>query len=207
VTAWESDQDLDFDKPWIVCDNWPSSPYYGNCYLSWADFGTAKLVTQTSHDGGLTWGAPLPSPIFGTDSLNGSPPVVRPDGTVVDLVSGRTTLGESISTNGGASFSGPTTILQQNFLDVPRIRSSPFPSVEVDAGGRIYAAWNDCGLRRSCNGDDIVLISSADGRAWTRPRRGGPGGPRPGRHPLTPAPPAGPAPSGHRGPVSSVAAR
>src|SRR5207249_3747190 len=82
VVAWESDQDLDFDKPWIACDNWQTSPHFGNCYLSWADFGTNKLVTQTSQDGGLTWGPSVPSPTFGNDSLNGSQPVVRPDGTL-----------------------------------------------------------------------------------------------------------------------------
>ena len=204
VTAWESDRDLDFDKPWIVCDNWQSSPFFGNCYLSWADFGTNKLVTQTSTDGGLTWGAPVPSPVFGNDSLNGSQPVVRPDGTVLNLFSGRTTLGESISTDGGASFTPAVTIVQQDFLDVPRIRSSPFPSVEVDGAGTIYAAWNDCGLRRTCNGDDIVLISSADGRVWTRPRRVPTGGIEPGHTYFTPGLAADPARPGHLGIVYYV---
>ena len=101
VTAWRSEQDLDFDKPWIACDNWQTSPYFGNCYLTWADFGTNKLVTQTSHDGGLTWSAPVTSPAFGNDSLNGTQPVVRPDGSLYVLFSGRTILQETISTDGG----------------------------------------------------------------------------------------------------------
>src|SRR5450755_23941 len=25
------------DKNWIVCDNWPNSPHYGNCYVEWDD--------------------------------------------------------------------------------------------------------------------------------------------------------------------------
>src|SRR5581483_3781430 len=25
------------DKNWIVCDSWPGSPFYGNCYLQWDD--------------------------------------------------------------------------------------------------------------------------------------------------------------------------
>jgi hypothetical protein len=207
VTAIESDRDLDFDKPWIVCDNWQTSPHFGNCYLSWADFGTNKVVTQTSSDGGLTWGLPVPSPVFGNDSLNGSQPVVRPDGTVVNLFSGRTTLAESISTDGGASFGPAIAIVEQEFLDVPRIRSSPFPSVEVDASGTIFAAWNDCGLRRACNGDDIVVISSADGRVWSRPRRVPTGGTEPGHTYFMPGLAADPARAGHLGIVYYVMTR
>jgi len=181
VTAWRSEQDLDFDKPWIACDNWETSPYFGNCYLTWADFGTNKLVTQTSHDGGLTWTAPVTSPAFGNDSLNGTQPVVRPDGSLYVLFSGRLTLQETISTDGGATFTPAITILRQDFLDVPRIRSSPFPSVEVDAAGTIYAAWNDCGRRSNCNGDDVVFISSRDGHVWSPVKRVPTGGTEP-RH-------------------------
>lgn len=199
VTAWESDQDLDFDKPWISCDNWETSPYYGNCYLTWADFGTSKLVTQTSHDGGLTWSAPVPSPAFGNDSLNGTQPVVQPDGSVHILYSGRTTLLQSISTNGGATFTNGITIVPQDFLDVPRIRSSPFPSVEVDAGGTIYAAWNDCGRRQRCNGDDVVFISSADGHTWSPVRRVPTGGTEPGHTYFMPGLAADPERAGHIG--------
>jgi hypothetical protein len=25
------------DKEWVTCDNWPQSPYYGHCYLSYSD--------------------------------------------------------------------------------------------------------------------------------------------------------------------------
>lgn len=199
VVAFQSDQDLDFDKQWIVCDNWQTSPFYGNCYLTWADFGTNKLVTQTSSDGGLTWGAPVPSPSFGSDSLNGSQPVVRPDGMVVNLFSGRTTLGESISTDGGKSFTPAITILVQDFTDVGGIRSSPFPSVEVDAAGTIYAAWNDCGLRRRCTGDDIAFISSTNGRTWSQPKRVPTGGTEAGHDYFMPGLAADPAAAGHLG--------
>jgi len=199
VVATQSDQDLDFDKEWIVCDNWQASPYFGNCYLTWADFGTNRLVTQTSSDGGLTWGPPVPSPVFGDDSLNGSQPVVRPDGMLVNLFSGRTSLGESISTDGGKSFTTATTIVPQDFTDVPAIRSSPFPSVEVDAAGTIYASWNDCGRRSRCTGDDIVLISSADGRTWSPVRRVPTGDTKAGHTYFMPGLAADPATAGHLG--------
>jgi hypothetical protein len=204
VAALLSDVNLEYDKEWIACDNWEASPFFGSCYLSYADFGTNKLLTQASRDGGLTWGPQVPSPAFGSDSLNGAQPVVRPDGTLVVLFSGRITLGESISTDGGASFTPATTIVPQEFLDVPRIRSSPFPSVEVDAGGTIYAAWNDCGKRRFCNGDDIVVISSADGRAWSQPRRVPTGGTETGHMYFMPGIGADPAAPGHLGIVYYV---
>jgi hypothetical protein len=204
VNALFSQNDLDYDKEWIACDNWPQSPHFGNCYLSYADFGTNKLVTQTSSDGGLTWGTQVPSPTFGNDSLNGAQPVIQPDGKLVILYSGRTDLAESISTNGGASFTSSITVLAQNFLDVPRIRSSPFPSAEVDASGRIYAAWNDCGRRKACTGDDVVFISSADGRTWTKPRRVPTGGAEPGHTYFTPGLGADPGRAGHIGVVYYV---
>jgi hypothetical protein len=198
VTTLRSENDLEFDKEWIVCDNWASSPYRGSCYLTFADFGLGRLVTLTSRDGGLTWLPPVPSPDFGdTGSLNGSQPVVRPDGTLVILFSGQTTLGESISTDGGASFSDATSIVVQHFLDVPAIRASAFPSVEVDAGGTIYAAWNDCGLRPQCNGDDIVLASSADGNTWSGPVHVPIGGQQAGHSYFTPGLAADPARPGH----------
>ena len=31
----------DYDKNWTVCDNSPSSPFYGHCYTQFDDFGEA----------------------------------------------------------------------------------------------------------------------------------------------------------------------
>ncbi len=200
VTALRSETDLEFDKEWIACDNWVSSPFRGNCYLTFADFGVGRLVTLTSRDGGLNWSPPVPSPAFGdSGSLNGSQPVVRPDGTLVILFSGQTTLGESISTDGGATFTDATSIVVQQFIDVPAIRASAFPSVEVDAAGTIYAAWNDCGLRPTCDGDDIVLASSTDGRRWSGPVHVPTGGRQTGHSYFTPGLAADPATPGHIG--------
>src|SRR5207244_802048 len=44
-----------YDKNWITCDTWPSSPHYGNCYTEWDDNGAGNaLLMSTSTDGGLT---------------------------------------------------------------------------------------------------------------------------------------------------------
>jgi hypothetical protein len=123
---------------------------------------------------------------------------------LVILFSGRTRLAESISTDGGLTFTPAIAIVPQNFLDVPRIRSSPFPSVEVDAAGTIFAAWNDCGLRRRCTGDDVVFVSSADGRNWSGVKRVPTGGTEPGHMYFMPGIGADPAAPGHLGIVYYV---
>jgi len=46
----------DVDKNWIVCDNTPSSSFYGNCYTEWDVFSeNDRIYMSTSADGGLTW--------------------------------------------------------------------------------------------------------------------------------------------------------
>src|SRR5207253_7390398 len=71
-----------FDKSWIVCDTWTSSPHYGNCYVEWDDNGLGNQeMMSTSTDGGLTWG-PIRSPA-GTPSGLGGQPLVQPNGTVI----------------------------------------------------------------------------------------------------------------------------
>ena len=48
----------DLDKNWIVCDNTPSSPFYGSCYTQFDDFGHGNaLKMYYSRNGGLTWTA------------------------------------------------------------------------------------------------------------------------------------------------------
>src|SRR5438270_10998645 len=42
----------DFDKNWSVCDNTPTSPFYGSCYTTWDDFGHGiRLKIAYSRDG------------------------------------------------------------------------------------------------------------------------------------------------------------
>jgi hypothetical protein len=49
------------DKPWIACDNTPTSPFYGHCYIQWDTVNVGTLWFTTSTDGGLTWGSPRPA--------------------------------------------------------------------------------------------------------------------------------------------------
>ena len=52
-----------YDKNWLVCDTWASSPHYGNCYAEWDDNGLGnQMLMSTSTDGGLTWGPKIAPP-------------------------------------------------------------------------------------------------------------------------------------------------
>src|SRR3954469_25838802 len=93
----------DLDKNWIVCDNTPSSPFYGNCYTQWDDHGAGnRLEMSRSTAGGQTWSAPATKNSGGL----GGTPVVHPNGTVIVPIANanETAIGAFNSTNGGASW-------------------------------------------------------------------------------------------------------
>jgi hypothetical protein len=70
------------DKNWIVCDNTPSSPFYGNCYTEWDNTADGnRIKMQTSSNGGQAWG---PARNTGDNATGlGGQPLVRPNGTVL----------------------------------------------------------------------------------------------------------------------------
>src|SRR5919109_193470 len=42
----------EYDKEWIVCDNWSTSRFRGRCYVSYMNFATNVIETRRSADGG-----------------------------------------------------------------------------------------------------------------------------------------------------------
>lgn len=92
------------DKPWIACDNSPSSPYDGACYAGWENgYGDGYLYVSKSTDGALTWSPPARLVTSGFSS--GIVPVIRPDGRIVApyLDESTSTIGAFSSTDGGAT--------------------------------------------------------------------------------------------------------
>ncbi len=160
------------DKNWTVCDNTSTSKYYGNCYTEFDNASAGDLEQMsTSKDGGKTWGAAVtPS---GSPSGLGGQPLVQPNGTVIvpfeDL---NGTISDFISTNGGSSWSSPTTIAT---IDVhnesANIRTSPLPSAEIDGAGTVYVSWQDCRFESGCSANDIVYSTSSDGKTWSSVKR------------------------------------
>jgi hypothetical protein len=159
-----------YDKNWITCDTWPQSPHYGNCYTEWDDNGLGnRILMSTSTDGGLTWG-PAVAP-QGFPSGLGGQPVAQPNGNVIVPYEGGAGIRSIRSTDGGATWQDfPVS----NVIDhgvAGNLRTSPLPSAEVDAEGKVYVVWQDCRFRSGCTSNDIVMSTSTDGMAWTAPVR------------------------------------
>lgn len=157
------------DKNWIVCDPWPSSPFFGNCYLEWDDtsnFGQIRM--STSADGGLTWDPALSTPNF-AEGIGGQP-LVQPNGTVIvpfELFN-TSAMAAFSSSDGGASWTAPATISKvQLHGDAGGIRSGALPSAAVDGAGTIWVVWEDCRFRANCSTNDLVYSTSTDGVTWT----------------------------------------
>lgn len=163
------------DKNWIACDNTPSSPFFGHCYMQWDDPSPAAnglIWMSTSVDGGLTW-----APALNTTDLArgiGGQPVVQPNGTVVVPIESwtGTTMLAFTSTDGGASWNSSVTLATiSDHLVAGNLRTSALPSATVDGGGTVYAVWQDCRFRAGCTSNDLVMSTSSDMTTWTTPLR------------------------------------
>ena len=103
------------------------SPHFGNCYVTWDDFGIKnRFLMSTSNDGGQTWGKKK-YPAAKPTGLGGVP-LPQPDGTVIVPASDQ--FGSSLmafrSTNGGRSWTKARTI-----ADVALSYDSPCPGIRI----------------------------------------------------------------------------
>ena len=157
------------DKNWIVCDSWPNSAHYGNCYLEWDDPANFdEIVMSTSSDSGLTWGPPILT--SGMAQGIGGQPLVQPNGTVIVPIESTQTASVIAyrSTDGGSTWSSPVTISSIQFhAEAGGIRSGPLPSAAVDGAGTIWVVWEDCRFRSQCSTNDLVYSTSSDGVNWS----------------------------------------
>ena len=203
----------DYDKEWIVCDNWPASRLYGRCYLVYLEVESGEIRTRSSTDGGRQWSAPVAAPVASPEFRgNGAFPVVRPDGALLVLYSvyGSTDPNQDAvmsarSLDGGATFEAARPIAQLFTENVAGIRSPPFVSADVDSAGAVYATWSDCRFSTECTANSIVLSSSRDGVTWTMPRRVPFGRTESGQDRFVPALAVDPATSGARARVAIAA--
>jgi hypothetical protein len=173
VTVSAAGPAADYDKNWVACDNWTGSPFYGNCYHTWDDFGDGdRILMSTSSDGGLTWSDPVMTQkrVFGL----GGQPVVQPDGTVI--VPAANAFEKSIiafrSTDGGQTWGDEVIVSHVREHGEPGdLRDGPLPSAEIGAGGRVYTVWDDCRFTGGCKSNDLVISTSDDGVNWSDVRR------------------------------------
>jgi hypothetical protein len=165
-----SEPDEAFDKEWIACDNAPTSPRRGTCYIAYTDIrtpGAERIALSSSADGGVTWTTPVP--VGPPGPVVGAQPVSLPDGTLVVMwVRGNLAVAAR-SLDGGLTFQPTVTISEIQFSGTRGLRAPALPSLELTRDGRALLAWPDCRFRSDCSGNDIVTSSSADGIAWTPP--------------------------------------
>lgn len=151
------------DKDWIVCDNSPTSPFYGNCYTEWDD---PTIRMSTSSDGGMSWSVPTTT----ADSQAGidGQPLAQPNGNVVvpiQLDSGD--IASFSSSDGGTNWSATVTIANSQFhVDAGGIRTGPAVASAIDGAGTVWALWVDCRFRAGCSANDLVYSTTTDGVNW-----------------------------------------
>ena len=180
-----------FDKNHMAVDDNPSSPYYGRIYVVWTQFVSPNpTVLSYSTNGGATYsaqqqiGAPLASHYEQGCNIQ-----VGPDGTVYCIWACPNTgaanvedlIGFTKSTNGGVTWSAPTTPLtikgiRGNILST-NIRVNSFPSMAIDRSGGprngyIYVTWTQRNLAPAGSDADICFAYSSNGGAsWSTQSR------------------------------------
>ena len=159
------------DKNWTVCDNTPTSPFYGNCYTEWdAAASTGLVLMSTSSDGGLSWTAGK-STADGAVGLGGQP-LVQPNGTVIVPFQGFGNIAAFRSTDGGKTWGASVNVSSIiSHGQAGGFRNPDLPSAEIDAAGKVFVTWSDCRFRSGCSSDDIVVSTTSDGVSWTQPAR------------------------------------
>ncbi|HYJ47683.1 MAG TPA: sialidase family protein [Pyrinomonadaceae bacterium] len=180
------------DKPGIVVDNAPASPFKGNVYLAWTRFDVygshdpechTQIYFSRSTDGGKTFSMPFRISdaagdcIDSDNTVEGAVPAVGPKGEVYVVWAGSQGLVFDKSLDGGLTF-GKDKVMGQmpGGWDFPmpgldRANGMPVTGVDLSAGprkGTLYVNWVD-----ERNGDlDVFVASSSDGgETWSAPVR------------------------------------
>jgi hypothetical protein len=160
---------LAFDKEWIACDTWLSSPRRGRCYLAYTDLRQTGVAVRWSDDGGQTWSPPVIA-VAGRPEEAGAFPVIRPNGDLIVLYSVRQAAIAAVrSVDGGVTLESETIVSELRTVRPTGIRAVSIPSADVAADGRVLVAWQDCRARVSCSANDVAVASSADGVSWSSP--------------------------------------
>ncbi len=184
------------DKNHMWIDNSIASPYEGNLYVAWTNFGgsgDSEIGICKSTNDGLTWTTPMSiSTAINAGSHNQGVNIqTGPDGEVYALwavydswPSDECALGFARSLDGGTTFGAAsriitnirgirTTTVNKNH----RVNSFPSMAVDISNGpnrGTIYAVWCNIGIPgvNTGSGSDVYMIKSTDeGNTWSTPLR------------------------------------
>jgi hypothetical protein len=175
------------DKQWVLCDNNPGSPHYGNVYVAWAAWSPLRFARSTDH--GATWkgkgndppGTTLTGYAFAPDIS------ISTDGTLHILWhnDGSNSIQYLRSTDGGVSFEPMKEVVTgvvslRGHLPItngwPHFDGGKFRVLTLVTsctapGGRLIVAWADMREGRS----RIYFRRSDDkGFSWQGPASGQP---------------------------------
>ncbi|HET9492929.1 MAG TPA: sialidase family protein [Chloroflexia bacterium] len=187
------------DKEWMTVDRGRNLATRGTVYVSWTRFTQVsprreigEIVVSRSTDQGATFSTPVVVTTAAQENVQGSFPVVGPDGAVTVLFyDGDSAAPEEVavsalslqesggslyaarSTDGGVTFAYPVRVAPvvrpPSPLPTSGFRIFVLPVLAADPNnGALYATWNDYARGNS----DILLSVSTDGGAtWGAPIR------------------------------------
>ena len=184
------------DKNHMWIDNSATSPYEGNVYISWTNFGgpnSTEIGISTSTDNGETWTANhnISSAVNAGSHNQGVNIGTGPDGEVYAIwaiydgwPTDESAIGMSKSFDGGATWETATRVIT-NIRGIrttetsKNMRVNSFPVCAVDNSngpdrGSIYITWANIGEPGVNTGSDIdvyVAKSTDQGETWSDPIR------------------------------------
>jgi hypothetical protein len=168
------------DKPYLVADNNPNSPYAGSLYIGWTEFSLTKsiILFSRSNNGGISWSAPFEIsgheglPRDDNGALEGFAAAAAPNGLLYAVWADDDSITFTTSRDGGITFTPSRKIIDVSplyFTLEGAARSHGLPQIAVDPrSGRLFVTWSDYR-----NGDvDVFCATSMDrGYSWSRPTR------------------------------------
>ncbi len=185
---------LDKNHMWI--DNSPVSPYEGNVYDSWTNFGGSnnnQIEISRTVDEGVTWSSAvnISSAVNAGSHNQGVNITTGPNGEVYVLwviydnwPSDEDALGFAKSLDGGATWQPATRIINnirgiRNSGVGKNMRVNGFPTMTCDISngpnsGTIYVTWCNIGVPGTNTGSDadVYMMKSTDqGVTWSTPLR------------------------------------
>ncbi len=184
------------DKNHMWVDNSPDSPYDGNLYIAWTDFGGSNdgdIVISRSTNAGESWSSKIniSNGINAGSHNQGVNISTGPNGEVYAIwaiydswPSDEDAIGMAKSTDGGETWDDPVRIITNirgvRNSGVPQnMRVASFPAAAVDCSdgpnrGNIYVVWTNIGVPGENTGSDrdVYMIRSInEGSTWSDPIR------------------------------------
>ena len=180
------------DKPYLVADPLPESPYADHLYLAWTRFDRygsedpedqSHIYFSRSPDRGRSFSSPIRISDQGGDCLDsdgtveGAVPAVGSEGQVYVVWAGPRGLVLDVSHDGGFTFGGDRVISEMpgswdlEIEGLGRANGLPVTGVDHSTGpyrGSLYVNWAD---ERYGDPDSFVIHSRDGGKTWSPPLR------------------------------------